>query len=102
LQTEGQGDSLEYLYNRIPPPLKGLVELVCDLNNHPSIRLIEALIYNNYYSGQDQKIALSDTTSDFRKFVLSTPHLNQADEVYLDKPFSDPKLDSLFKMKEKP
>ena len=102
LQTEGQGDSLEPLYNRIPAPLKGLVELVYDLNNNPSIRLIEPLIYKNYYSYQYQKIALSDMTSDFRKFVLSTPRLNQEDEVYLDIAFSDSKLDKLFKMKEEP
>ena len=102
LQTDAQGDSLESLYNRIPILLKGLVELVYDLNNHPSIRLIEPLIYKKYYATQHQKIALSDMTSDFRKFVLSTPRLNQEDEVYLDIAFSDAKLDRLFKMKEEP
>ncbi len=102
LQTEAQGDSLESYYNRIPAPLKGLIELVYDLNNHPSIRLIEPLIYKKYYSTQHQKIAISDTISDFRKFVLSTPRLAQDDEIYLDVPFSDPKLDRLFRMKEEP
>lgn len=102
LQTEAQGDSLEPYYNRIPASLKGLIELVYDLNNHPSIRLIEPLIYKKYYSTQHQRIALSDTTSDFRKFVLSTPRLDQEDEVYLDIPFSDPKLDQLFRMREEP
>jgi len=102
LQTEAQGDSLEPLYNRIPVPLKGLIELVYDLNNHPSIRLIEPLIYKKYYSDQHQKIALSNITSDFRKFVLSTPRIHQEDEVYLDIAFSDSKLDKLFKMKEEP
>jgi len=102
LQTEAQGDSLEPYYNRIPIPLKGLIELVYDLNNHPSIRLIEPLIYKKYYSTQYQKIALSDTTSDFRKFVLSTPRLDQDDEIYLNVPFSDSKLDNLFRMREEP
>ena len=102
LQIEGQGDALEPLYNRIPVPLKGLIELVYDLNNQPSIRLIEPLIYKNYYSDQHQKIALSEMTSDFRKFVLSTPRLNQEDEVYLDIAFSDSKLDTFFRMKEEP
>lgn len=102
LQTEAEGDSLETYYRRIPPLLKGMVELVYDLNNHPCIRLIEPLIYKNYYSTHWQKIALSETNSDFRKFVLSTPRLNQKEEVYLDIPFSDPRLDSLFKMKEEP
>lgn len=102
LQTEAQGDSLESYYDRIPTPLKGLIELVYDLNNHPSIRLIEPLIYKKYYSTQNQRIALSETHSDFRKFVLSTPRIDQENEVYLDIPFSDLKLDRLFKMKEKP
>jgi len=102
LQTEGIGDSLEAYYSRIPAPLKGLIELVYDLNSHPSIRVIEPLFYKKYYSTDHQRVALSDTTSDFRKFVLSTPRLDQQDEVYLDIPFSDSKLDQLFKMREEP
>lgn len=102
LQAEAQGDSLESYYARIPRLLKGLIELVYDLNNHPSIRLIEPLIYQKYYSTEGQRIALSDTKSDFRKFVLSTPRIDQADEVYLNIPFSDTRLDVLFAMKEEP
>lgn len=101
LQLEALGDSLELLYNNIPSALKGLVELVYDLNNHPSIRLIEPLIYKKYYSTQYQKIVLSSIASDFRRFVLSTPRLDQDDEVYLNLPFSDSRLDKLFEMKEK-
>ena len=104
LQAEAQGDSIAGLYSRIPEALKGLVELVYDLNNHPSIRIIEPLVYSKYYSTftEGQKVALSDTTSDYRKFVLSTPRLDQENEVYLNLPFSDPKLDTLFKMKYEP
>lgn len=102
LQTEAQGDSLEAYYARMPSSLNGLIEFVYDLNNHPSIRLIEPLFYKKFYSTEHQKIALSDTTSDLRKFVLSTPRLDQKDEVYLNIPFSDPKLDMLFKMREDP
>jgi L-ascorbate metabolism protein UlaG (beta-lactamase superfamily) len=102
LQTESQGDSLEAHYKRIPTFLKGLVELVYDLNSNPSIRLIEPLFYKKYYSSNHQRVALSDTTSDFRKFVLSTPRLDQEGEVYLDVPFSDSRLDQLFKMREEP
>lgn len=104
LQTEARGDLIEGLYSRIPEALKGLVELVYDLNNHPSIRIIEPLVYNKYYatSAKGQKIAFSDTNSDHRTFVLSTPRLDQDNEVYLNLPFSDPKLDTLFKMKYEP
>jgi len=102
IQTEAIGDSLEEFYSRIPSSLKGLIELVYDLNSHPSIRLIEPLIYKYYYSTQGQRIALSETNSDIRKFVLSTPRIDQEDEVYLNVPFSDPKLDKLFRMKIEP
>lgn len=102
LQNEAQGDSLESYYNRIPSPLKGMVELVYNLNNRPSIRLIEPLIYKNYYSTQPQTIALSETNEDFRKFILATPRLDQENEVYLDTPFCDSRLDKLFRMKNEP
>lgn len=102
LQLEAQGDSLDHYYSRIPSLLRGFIELVYDLNNHPSIRLIEPLIYKAYYSSQNQQIALSEINSDFRSFVLSTPRIDQENEVYLKIPFSDSKLNSLFKMKEKP
>jgi L-ascorbate metabolism protein UlaG (beta-lactamase superfamily) len=102
LQLEALGDSLESLYSNIPSSLKGLVELVYDLNNHPSIRLIEPLIYKKYYFTQYQKISLSIIENDFRKFVLSTPRLNQDNEVCLNIPFSDSRLDRLFEMREKP
>lgn len=104
LQTEAQGDSIECLYSRIPQALKGLVELVYDLNNHPSIRLIEPLIYERYYPvlKKGQKIALSDTTMDYRPFVLSTPRINQGNEVYINIPFSDERINDLLKMKYVP
>ena len=104
LQAEAVGDSIESIYSRIPNVLKGLVELVYDLNSHPSIRIIEPLVYSKYYteSLRGQKIALSDTISDYRKFALSTPRLDQDDEVYLDLPFSDPRLDILFKTRYEP
>jgi L-ascorbate metabolism protein UlaG (beta-lactamase superfamily) len=102
LQTEAQGDSLERYYERIPDPLKGMIELVYDLNNHPSIRLIEPLIYYKHYSTLNQRLAFSETNSDYRKFVLSTPRIDQDEEVYLNIPFADERLDKLFRMKKEP
>ena len=102
LQSEAKGDSLEGIYQKIPEALKGIIELVYDLNNHSSIRLIEPFFYKTYYTTKHQTISLSNVTSDHRKFVLSTPRLDQKDEVYLDVAFSDTKLDHLFHMKEEP
>ena len=102
LQSEAKGDTLEEIYPKIPDVLRGMIELVYDLNNHPSIRLIEPFFYKTYYTTNHQTIALSGVTSDFREFVLSTPRLDQEDEVYLNVAFSDKKLDLLFQMKETP
>lgn len=102
LQVEAKGGGLEEFYKRIPPLLRGFVELVYDLNNHSSIRLIEPLLYRAYYKNNYQEIALSNSTTDFRNFVLSTPRLDQEDEVYLNMPFSDKRLDFLFQLKHKP
>lgn len=98
--NESKGGPLEKMYERVPKMLKGLVELVYDLNNHPSIRLIEPLLYKVYYTDNNQEIALGEIKSDFRKFVFSTPRLNQSNEIYLQIPFSDKRLDILFKHKE--
>lgn len=100
--NEGKGGSLESLYLRVPSMLKGFVELGYDLNNHPSMRLIEAFLYKSYYTDKHQEIALGNVNSDFRKFVFSTPRINQDDEVYLKIPFSDNRLDTLFKHKKEP
>ena len=99
---EGKGASLENFYERIPVMLQGLVELVYDLNNHPCIRLIEPFLYKEYYTNNFQEIALANVTDDFRKFVFSTPRINQNEEVYLKVPFSDKRLDILFKHKQEP
>lgn len=111
LQNE-KGASLEQIYRNIPKLLRGFIELVYDLNNYPSIRLIEPFIYNGYYDDRFQEISLSNTISDYRKFLLSTPRLdstplltpklNQEDEVYLKLPFSDKRLDTLFRLKQQP
>ena len=102
LLNEAKGGSLEALYDRVPTMLRGMVELVYDLNSHPSIRLIEPFLYNTYYDTSHQEIALGNITGDFRKFVYSTPRINQSDEIYLKIPFSDKRLDSLFRHKYEP
>jgi Diiron non-heme beta-hydroxylase N-terminal domain len=40
LRTRANGYSLEGLYAEVPPCLQGFVEIVYDLNNQPSFRLI--------------------------------------------------------------
>lgn len=101
LASEGDGSSLEPLYQNVPDNLKGYVELVYDLDNHPSIRFIEGLLYNSpYYSRASQSIALSLGGIDERPFVLSTPQLPDERHLQVSLPFASPEFDAFFKMKE--
>lgn len=103
LAQEGDGSSLEPLYESIPDSLKGYVELVYDLNNHPSVRMIEGLLYKSpYYSRSSQSVALSLGGIDERPFVLSTPQLPDDQHLHFSVPFDSPELDAFFKMKSEP
>jgi L-ascorbate metabolism protein UlaG (beta-lactamase superfamily) len=104
LQREARGYSLEPFYQRLPAELRGYVELVYDLNNHPSLRMIEPLLYASlYYDPGHQSVALSlmDADTD-RAFVLSTPRLSEEGLLVLDIPFSHAGIDALFRMKKEP
>ena len=103
LRQKAAGFSLESLYAEVPPALRGYVELVYDLNNQPSFRLIEPLLYKSpYYNCSLQTIALSEISGDDRPFVLSTPRLEGGDSLHLQIPFASERLDTLFRMKHEP
>ena len=103
LREKAVGYSLESLYSEVPQELQGYVELVYDLNNHPSFRLIEPLLYQSpYYDPSSQTIMLSEIKEDDRPFVLSTPRLEKGDAVELQMPFASEHVDSLFQMRHTP
>src|ERR1700737_2287250 len=103
LRQKAAGFSLEPLYAEVPPALRGYVELVYDLNNQPSFRLIEPLLYKSpYYNCSLQTMALSEISEDDRPFVLSTPRLDEGDALHLQIPFASTRLDSLFRRKYEP
>lgn len=100
LQSSGKGYSLESLYEKVPDILKGYVELVYDLNNNPSFRLFEHLLYNSeFYNKSSQSIALWVTNNDERPFCLSTARLNEPHVLHLDIPFDHEGIDALSSMK---
>lgn len=99
LAGEAKGYSLEPLYEKVPACLRGYVELVYDINNNPSARFIEALLYSSPFYGQSsQSIVMSFMNSDRRPFVLSTPRLIEPGELQLNVPLADEGLDELFRM----
>lgn len=103
LQTEATGYSLETLYAAMPEPLQGYVELVYDLHNRPSMRLIEGLLYKSqYYQTLSQSITFSLIHRDDRTFVLTTPRLDDPQSLNLQIPFAHAGLDQLFAMKTVP
>jgi L-ascorbate metabolism protein UlaG (beta-lactamase superfamily) len=103
LRIEAKGYTLEPLYQKTPANLRGLVELVYDLNNNPAIKFIEGLLYRSkYYDSALQSISLSAVSRDYRAFALSTPRLPSDDVLQLNVPFANPALDELFGMKQKP
>jgi L-ascorbate metabolism protein UlaG (beta-lactamase superfamily) len=103
LRSRATGCSLECLYQDVPEPLRGYVELVYDLNNHPSFRLLEPLLYKSpYYDRSMQSLMLSTISKDDRPFVLSTPRLKSGREVELHWPFESERIDRLFQLKTKP
>jgi L-ascorbate metabolism protein UlaG (beta-lactamase superfamily) len=103
LSNEAKGYSLEPLYQKVPDELKGYVELVYDLNNNPSFRLIERLLYNSQcYNPSTQSITFSTLNDDKRPFVFSTPRLDERDHLKLEIPFNHPVIDELAKMRTTP
>ncbi len=103
LKTEARGFSLEPLYQKIPAILKNYVEIVYDLNNNPSIRFIEGLLYKSpFYDPTLQSLGFSLVEKDIRPFVLSTPRLQSSDYLIFEIPFNDEKVDELFRLRETP
>lgn len=100
LKANAKGFSLESLYEKVPDILKGYVELIYDLNNNPSYRFFEALLYKSeFYDKSAQSIALWITNNDERPFCLSTPRLNEPGVLHLNIPFDHPGIDALARMK---
>ncbi|MBB1062076.1 MBL fold metallo-hydrolase [Marilutibacter spongiae] len=104
LREHTSGESIEHLYERIPGPLKGYVEISMDLEHHPSYRLIESLLYRSRYykkSLQSVSFGILDEAGQ-RPFVLSTPRLPAADNLQLPIDYAHPMLDELFRAREFP
>jgi L-ascorbate metabolism protein UlaG (beta-lactamase superfamily) len=103
LQSEAKGFSLECLYAKVPPILRGYVELFYDRNNNPGFRFFESLLYESeFYSRKSQTMAFWVTNNDHRPFVLSTPRLDDPDVLHLEIPFDHAGIDALAKMRRQP
>ncbi|HLK62419.1 MAG TPA: MBL fold metallo-hydrolase [Bryobacteraceae bacterium] len=99
LLEKGTGMAMDRLYDEVPDPLKGYVELYYDLNHNPSYRVFESLVYRSeFYSEDAQSVALSLICRDRqRPFILSTPRLADPRILQRKMTFSAPALDDVFR-----
>jgi len=104
LKKEAKGYALIELYNKVPESLQGLVELVYDINNNPSFRFFESLLYETeFYNESLQSFNLFLVhDDDSRSFVLSTPKLPGEDILRVNLPLKSEKIDQLFEMEDHP
>lgn len=94
LQREAKGFSVEGYYARLPPSLSGVVEISYDLNNRPSIRLFEELLYEQALNNQmTQEVAFSSMKDEQRDFFLNTPRLDSGNRIIAPLVFDHPFFD---------
>lgn len=98
LRQSASGFDLRPLYTKLPPALSGLVEMVYDIDNQPSLRFLEPLIYTtSHYAEDRQSVQISLDDGRQRPFVMSTPRLPSPDVLELNIPFRHPGLEELFR-----
>jgi len=91
------GESIEYLYERIPDILRGYVELHMDLNHNVSYRLIEPLLYqSDLYQKSLQSVSFGLLDASLKRpFVFSTPRLADDAHIQIQLDFTSDDLDLL-------
>jgi L-ascorbate metabolism protein UlaG (beta-lactamase superfamily) len=104
LRTSADGASMERLYSQVPGILRGYVELVYDLQSHPTFRILERLLFKSkFYQESLQSVLLSvQRDPDRRAFVLSTPRVPGDLSVLAKVPFRSSFWDRLFRMRTAP
>ncbi len=100
LVQEAKGQSLDPFYEMAPPLLRGYIELMYDYYNRPTVRFFESLLYESpYYHKNIQSLRLFRHTHDNeRLFVMSTPRLDESDQIDWRVPFESAAVDNLFKL----
>ena len=103
LSNQADGLSLDSYYEKLPPELRGYVELVYDYYDHPIMRFFEGLLYGSrYYKKELQSFRLFRQDDDRRPFFMNTPRLPQPEEIHWDVPLESKQVDQLFQLDTTP
>jgi len=100
LINDAKGQSLESYYQKLPPELRGYVELVYDYYDRPALRFMEGLLYESKYYNQGlQSLRISRLEKDnARRFFMSTPRLMEPGQIDWVIPFEDASVDDFFQL----
>jgi L-ascorbate metabolism protein UlaG (beta-lactamase superfamily) len=97
------GFDLRPLYPKLPKALSGMVEVVYDTTNQPSMRFMEPLVYaSGVYAEDRQSVQLSLDDGKERPFIMSTPRLPSPDVLEIGIPFRHPGLAELVRARLQP
>lgn len=96
LQGSASGHSLDMLQSHIPVNLRGMIDLVYDLHNHPKIRILEEMFEEDDLGHRDsQEILLHRQRDVDRPFFLSTPRIGLEGGTFAKVTFDDEALQAL-------
>jgi L-ascorbate metabolism protein UlaG (beta-lactamase superfamily) len=100
LQDGADGFCLSGFYDQVPASLAGAAEISYDVNNNPTLRVIEEIIYEYHLDNRpSQEICLSQTKDSDRKFFMTTPRVDAPGTFFAKVNFSAPKLDAISTMR---
>lgn len=90
------GFCMDEYYGRLPPSLRGLVELTYDLAGRPHARIREHLLYADGDGERRlQGVAVYCCRDEEREFSLTTPHLECDSKFLIPGRYSSPQWDAL-------
>lgn len=104
LVAEAKGQSMEPFYHRLPPELRGYVELLYDYYHRPTVRLFEKMLYHSQYYREDLQSfrIFRQQRDDARAFFMSTPRLPEPGQLEWKIPFASSLVDEFFKLERTP
>ena len=103
LQSSAKGHNIDHLYDELPATLAGVTEIAYDLNNHPTLRIIEELLYDNaLQSSVTQELSFFQAPDEQRKFFLNTPRLDCDDRLVAAVPFASESIDLVARSRVQP
>lgn len=100
---QADGFSIEPLYDELPDPIRGYVELSYTLGGFPDLRVFEELLYRSpIYDPAAQTSMMYRAKGDDRAFAFSTPRLPRQDAYELHQPFASDIYDFLGRLRFEP